>query len=324
MYEESPFIQMSAEDYFELPRTKALLVAANTNLKGKGSRLKDNGPLAAVQPVQLGESTSSFHTVELNQLGQQLGIVPQYDFEGDTQQGWGGTLRLGERTITKDGMRWQTKKAAKDGLSELGLEAIKGTGSAQSMLNTRNWAGLLHEFYNNSFSLDIGGPVFKEYSIGSSFACTCNIPARSEPFGSESDSFPNKKAARASAAMKAMEFLIEQGLANSEGKDVRVAKKSKKKLNAIRLSNLSTDAQKVNELCPLLGLPLPLYRFGPSPDAPVGNILSGAAYFSDNPLISGPVGMFSNAFGKKKAKVECAREVYKVLMQIATEKDLFE
>lgn len=38
MYEESPFFQMSAEDYLELPRTKALLAAANTNLKGKGSK----------------------------------------------------------------------------------------------------------------------------------------------------------------------------------------------------------------------------------------------------------------------------------------------
>lgn len=324
MSKESPFFQMSAEDYLELPRTKALLAAANANFKGKGSKSKGNGPVAAVQPVQLGEPTSSSHTAELNQLGQKLGIVPQYDFEGDNQQGWGGTLRLGERTITKDGMRWQTKKAAKDGLAELGLEAMKGTASVQTMVNTRNWAGLLHEFYKNTLSSDVGGPVFTEYSIGSSFACTCTIPARSEPFGSVFGSFPNKKAARASAAMEAMEFLIEQGLANSEGKDVRVPKNSKEKLEAIRVSNVSTDAQKVNELCPLLGLPLPFYRFGPSPDAPVGNILSGAAYFPDNPLLSGPVGMVRNVFGKKKAKDECAREVYRVLMNIATEKDLFE
>lgn len=325
MYEESPFVQMSAEDYLELPRTKALLAAANANSKGKGSKSKDNGPVAAVQPVQLGEPTSSFHTVELYQLGQQLGIVPQYDFEGDNQQGWSCTLRLGEHTITKDGMRWQTKRAAKDGLAELGLEAMKGTTSVQNMLNTRNWAGLLHEFYNNSLYLDVGAPVFTEYSIGSAFACTCTIPARSEPFGSVSGSFTNKKAARASAAMEAMEFLIEQGLANSEGKDVRVAKKSKKKLETIRGSNLSiTDAQKINELCPLLGLPLPLYRFSPNPDAPVGNILSGAAYFPDNPLLSGPVGMVRNVFGKKKARDECAREVYMALMQIAREKNLFQ
>ena len=324
MSEESPFLQISAEDYLELPRTKALLAAANANLKGKGSKSKDNDPGGAVHPVQLGEPTSSFHTSELNQLGQKLGIVPEYDFEGDNQQGWGGRLRLGERTITKDGMRWQTKKAAKDGLAELGLEAISGTTSVQNMLKMKNWAGLLHEFYNKSLSSDVGGPVYTEYSIGSCFACTCTIPARSEPFGSVFCSFPNKKAARASAAMEAVNFLIEQGLANSEGKDVRVGKKSKEKLGAIQVSDVSSFAQKVNELCPLLGLPPPLYRFGSSADAPVGNILSGAAYFPDNPLLSGPVGMVRNIFGKKKAKDECAREVYRVLMHIATEKNLFE
>lgn len=332
MSERSHFFQMSAEDYLELPRIKALLAAANAHLKGEGSKSKGNGSVAAVQPEQLGEPTSSFHTAELNELGQKLGIVPKYDFEGDNQQGWGGTLSLGERTITKDGMRWQTKKAAKDGLAELGLEAMKGTTSVLDMVNTRNWAGLLHEFYNNFLSSDVGGPVFTEYSIGSSFACTCTIPARSESFGCVFGSFPNKKAARASAAMEAMEFLIEQGLANSEGKNVQVKaakKKSKEKVEAIErvLSNVSTtDAQKINELCPLLGIPLPIYRFGPSPDAPVGNILSGAAYFPDNnPLLSGPVGMVRNVFSKKRAKEECAREVYRVLMQIATtEKDLFE
>lgn len=321
---ESPFCQISVEDYLELPRTKALLAAANANLKGKGSKSEGNGSVSSVHPVQLGEPTSSFHTVELNQLGQKLGILPEYDFEGDNQQGWGGRLKLGERTITKDGMRWQTKRAAKDGLAELGLEAMKGTSSIQNMLEPRNWAGLLHEFYMKSLSSDIGGPVYTEYAIGSCFACTCTIPARSEPFGSVFGSFTNKKDARANAAMEAMKLLIEQGLANSEGKDVRIAKKGKEKLEAIRVSNVSSCAQKVNELCPLLGLPQPSYRIGPNADAPMVNILSGAAYFPDNPLLSGPVGMVRNIFGKKNAKDECAREVYRVLMLIATEKGLFE
>lgn len=46
--------------------------------------------------------------------GRKLGIVVEYDFEGDTHQGWGGILRLGERTIKTDGMRWPTKRAARD------------------------------------------------------------------------------------------------------------------------------------------------------------------------------------------------------------------
>ena len=316
---DSPFRQISAEDYLELPQTKALLAAANANSKGKGSKSKSN---AAVQSVQLGEPASSFHTAELHQLGQPLGIVPEYHLEGDNQQGWGGKLVLGERTITKDGIKWQTKKAAKDGLAELGLEVMKEMTNVHDMLKTRNWVGLLHEFYAKSLNSHVSGPVYTEYAIGSCFACTCTIPPHSESFGSVSSSFPNKKAARANAAMEAMQFLMQQGLADSEGKDVRTAKESKAKLEAI--SNVSSYTQKVNEICPLLGLRPPQYRIAPNADAPVVNILSGAAYFPDNPLLSGPVGAIRNVFGKKNAKDECAREVYRVLMHIATEKGIFE
>ena len=121
--------------------------------------------------------------------------------------------------------------------------------------------------------------------------------------------------------MEAMQFLTKQGLADSDGKDVRIAKNSKAKLEAI--SNGSSYAQKVNELCPLLGLRPPQYRIAPNADAPVVNILSGAAYFPDNPLLPGPVGTIRNIYGKKNAKEECAREVYRVLMHIATEKGIY-
>lgn len=319
------FCQMSAEDYLELPRIKASLAAADAKVKGKGSMSTGDDPVAAVHhPLQLGEPTpSSFHTAELNQLCQKLAIAPEYDFEGDHLEGWGACLRLGNCKIMKNGMRWQTKRAAKDALAELGLEAMAGMASGQNkMLQTRNWPGLLHEFYTKSFSIDFGGPVYTEYTVGSCFACTCTIPARSEPFGSAFSSFPSKKAARASVAMEAMQFLIDQGLANSEGKDIRTAKKgSKEKLEAILLSNSSSYTQKVHELCPLLGLPQPLYRLASDADGPmVNNILSGAAYFPNSPLplLSGPVGTIRNVFGKKNAKEECARELYTVLIQIAT------
>lgn len=146
--------------------------------------------------------------------------------------------------------------------------------------------------------------------------------ACSEPFGAESVAFPNKKAARRSAAIEAMQFLIEQGLVDSESQDVRIAEKSKAKLEAI--SNGPSCTQKVNDLSALLGLQPPQYRIVPNPYALAGNILSGAAYFQDNPLFSGPVGTIRNVYGKKKAKEECAWEVCRVLMQLATEKGIFE
>lgn len=80
---------------------------------------------------------------------------------------------------------------------------------------------------------------------------------------------------------------------------------------------------KVLKLCSLLQLPQPTYRLAPNPLAPVPNILTGAAYFAESaihrhPLLVGPVGEVRNVFGKKNAKEECARGVFRVLMKIIT------
>lgn len=200
---------------------------------------------------------------------------------------------------------------------------MKGMISPQDILKTRSWVRLLNEFYSRSPSGDVAGPVYTEYAIGSYFACTCTTPARFEPFGSESGAFTTKKAARASAAMEAIPFLMEQDLMDSEGQDLRTTEKRSAKLEAIS-NGSSSYAQKVNELSPILGLWPPQYRIFPNPDAPAGNILSGAAYFQDNPLLSSPVGTINNVYGKKHAKEQCARAVYKVLMHIAMEKGILE
>lgn len=89
---------------------------------------------------------------------------------------------------------------------------------------------------------------------------------------------------------------------------------------------------KVLKLCSLLQLPQPTYRLAPNPLAQVPNILTGAAYFAESaihrhPLLVGPVGEVRNVFGKKHAKEECARGVFRVLMEIITtscERDLVE
>ena len=67
------------------------------------------------------------------------------------------------------------------------------------------------------------------------------------------------------------------------------------------------------ELCPLLGLHHPQYRLQPSGSS----LYSGSAYFPDEPLLPGPIGEVENIFGKKNAKEESARGVWKVLMALA-------
>lgn len=90
------------------------------------------------------------------------------------------------------------------------------------------------------------------------------------------------------------------------------------------LTNDASYVLKVLKLCSLLQIPQPIYQLGPNPLAPVVNVLSGAAYFSDrvvsesHPLLVGPVGEVRNVYGKKNAKEECARGVFQVLMKIVT------
>lgn len=119
-----------------------------------------------------------------------------------------------------------------------------------------------------------GGPAYTEYALGLNFACTCQIPSSlpntlsqtpSSPpttpsqssqttrtFGSATNPFPNKKAARANAAMEAVQYLIEQGLVNEDG-SVKAKKKGKGAGKAVRLMGKgleverdSTFAQRVN------------------------------------------------------------------------------
>ena len=67
------------------------------------------------------------------------------------------------------------------------------------------------------------------------------------------------------------------------------------------------------ELCPLLGLNSPQYRF----QVTGSSLYTGSAYFPDEPLLRGPIGEVENIFGKKNAKEESARGVWKELIALA-------
>lgn len=101
--------------------------------------------------------------------------------------------------------------------------------------------------------------------------------ACSELFGAKFIEFPNKKAVRKSAAMEAIQFLIEQGLVDLESQDVKIAEKSKAKLEAI--SNRPFYVQKINNLPFFLSFQPPQYQIVPNLYALRGNILSEVAYF---------------------------------------------
>ena len=191
--------------------------------------------------------------------------------------------------------------------------------------------------YHSGAISDGSGPVYTEYDLGGIFACTCTIPSYPDSFGSASDSFPTKKAARANAAREAMKYLIDQGLTNPDG--TLLPRKKVKLGTAVRVENEklevkrdATYAQRVNgqslllalmtlaarsaDLCPILGLSAPTYRLSAS-SVSAPNLLSGAAYFPGEPRFPDKYGEVRNIFGKKSAKEECARGVWEVLRELA-------
>ena len=85
-------------------------------------------------------------------------------------------------------------------------------------------------------------PMFYDYAIGNLFACECVVPGREQPYGRRENGFPNKKAARASAAKEAVENLISEGLLNQDG--TIKAKKKIKVGTAVRVEGKALNVQK--------------------------------------------------------------------------------
>ena len=78
----------------------------------------------------------------------------------------------------------------------------------------------------------------------------------------------------------------------------------------------STYVQKVNDAYSLLGLSAPQYVLGAASDlAP--NMISGYASFPNEPGLPKEIGEVRNIFGKKSAKEEIAKGIWKVLAALA-------
>ena len=81
----------------------------------------------------------------LNTQCQSKGFLPVFEIEGETD--FGGVLKLRDVNITSD-RRWASKKEAREGLAEKGLETVNGMEAKQRELGTlegrKNWVGMLH------------------------------------------------------------------------------------------------------------------------------------------------------------------------------------
>lgn len=105
----------------------------------------------SVQQVVGGEPRSgvdSKYVAELYQLCQQTaGLVPLFEIECDAQGAtWGGKLVVGDRTISRGETRWPSKKAAREGLAEVGVGVVRGMMKNEDG-KAKNWIGMLQGMY---------------------------------------------------------------------------------------------------------------------------------------------------------------------------------
>lgn len=72
--------------------------------------------------------------------------MPEFEIDGD-QSGFGGIVRIGEQTVGSE-QKWRSKKEAKDGLAEKGVEVVgrmeaKGKSPTGGGGMSENWVGKL-------------------------------------------------------------------------------------------------------------------------------------------------------------------------------------
>ena len=75
------------------------------------------------------------------------------------------------------------------------------------------------------------------------------------------------------------------------------------------------------DICPLLGLSAPHYKIAPV-SALSPNMLSGYASFPGQLGMPKEIGEARNVYGKKNAKEEVAKGVWKVLLELAKKRDV--
>lgn len=75
------------------------------------------------------------------------GLLPRFEIEGDQYMGFGGNVKVGDKTITSE-ERCQTKQAVKEALAEKAIGVVKTMPSLKRKRSVRetgeNWIGMLH------------------------------------------------------------------------------------------------------------------------------------------------------------------------------------
>ncbi|KAF1923663.1 uncharacterized protein M421DRAFT_425555 [Didymella exigua CBS 183.55] len=347
------FLSANQEDHdaFMAAREKA------NALPTKKSKTKSSTP---VQPVAVG-TRSSEHTVRLHDLYQKLAIPqPVFMYEGDSitkftvEISFPGLANAEELQGLKEEGRFNSKQEAKEASSKSALAILerlveegrvtnagktkkpKGE-SAQQLPKEKeepgeNFVGQLLEFQRAAGAPQ---PTYKDYQLGTRWACLAEIEGHDQPFSSLDALFGSKKAARQHAAGCAVAHFKSAGIWPAEFTDVGGIKKRKAAALSPSLSSpnsgkasvaststagVASATAQVTSLAHMLNLSTPEYRFT-YPDPSVADIHTVSCYFKNGGAHEGPIGEVRNIFGKKNAKNECARNTLAYLTEVKRQRE---
>ena len=121
--------------------------ASSTQALNKGSNSQHKSTQVVsnpLEPVSLGSKTRH-HVAALNTLCQAKGLTAVFEIDGVVD--FGGVLKIDGTTVTSE-ERWRSKKDAREGLAEKGLDFVttmdaKGKRSETSGEAGTNWVGKL-------------------------------------------------------------------------------------------------------------------------------------------------------------------------------------
>ncbi|KAI9777543.1 MAG: hypothetical protein M1839_008837 [Geoglossum umbratile] len=286
------------------------------------SRDEPSKVMPAIQPVQIGQSRSSKHSVVFHLLAQEKRIAATFEFKEPTPQQFSVTLTLDDRRVVEEPGPWPSKKAAKEAVCEKGYQVLTGMEgiATPTPTNIENWVGMLQQYYDGRDHA-CPRPTYTDFAVGNLFACELVIDKRvSAPFGGRYTKFPSKRAAKTNAAREAVEWLTANNFMGPQGPPTKKKRKggsisqvAPESGMIVEIKRTANFAQKVCELCPMIGLPPPEYRL--LPDTNFESMYSGAAFFKDPIIPYEPIGEVRNVYGKKKAKEEIAKGVLAFLKE---------
>ncbi|KAI4610343.1 hypothetical protein J4E80_008107 [Alternaria sp. BMP 0032] len=339
-----------------------------------------NGKATPLVPVAVG-ARSSRHTILLHEKYQALGIPqPLFTYGGGSETGWTVSVSFPGLDDAEElqGLKFEeerkfnSKQEAKEAMSQKALGVLeelekegrvkkggkgkKKKGGSEGEGKTvekekeekekgpgENYVGKLLEFQR---ATDSPQPTYTDYQSGQRFSCIITIDGEDQPFGSISNLFSSKKAARQDAARHAVEHFKSLGTWPTDDTAVGGIRKRKKASpidpETVSISPLLDNssspstppiqattptpappgtpsyASRVATLAVTLALSTPEWNYTPHPSDPTFH--SVCCFFKGAGQHEGPIGEVRNIYGRKKAKEECARLTLEYLTQVKEER----